>query len=55
VSLELKVFLALAPIALVAMGYALAGGDWTSAGVLAVSEIFILMSYRKEKGLGRRH
>jgi uncharacterized membrane protein len=49
-SLEMKALLVMAPIALVAMGYALAQGDWKVAGILAFSEMLTFISYRREKG-----
>lgn len=45
----MKFLLVMAPIGLIAMVYALAQGKWKNAGVLVFSEIFILMSYRREK------
>lgn len=49
VSLEMKLLLALAPIALIAMGYALTQSNWKATGVLVFCELLILMSYRREK------
>jgi hypothetical protein len=48
-SLEVKIFLALAPVGLVAMVYALTQGDWGSATSFALIEVSMFMLYRAEK------
>jgi hypothetical protein len=48
-SLEVKVFVALAPVCLVAMVYALTQGDWGSAGFFVFIEVLIFVLYRTEK------
>lgn len=48
-SLEVKVFVALAPVCLGAMVYAVTQGDWESAGLFAFIEILIFTCYRAEK------
>jgi uncharacterized membrane protein len=45
----MKALLAMAPICLVAIAYALAQGDWGSAGTLAFIEALIFVNYRTEK------
>ncbi len=49
VSLEVKIFVALAPVILVAMVYALTQGNWGSAAVFAVLEVSVVVCYRTEK------
>jgi hypothetical protein len=53
-ALEMKVLLALAPVGLVALAYALTQGDWGNAGLLVFIELLIFMCYRTEKRLQRR-
>ena len=48
-SLEMKVFAALAPVCLVAMVYALTQGDWASAGSFALIELLVVVNYRADK------
>lgn len=48
-SLEVKVFVTLAPVFFVAMVYALTQGNWQSAVVLAILEVLIFRIYRLEK------
>ena len=48
-SLEVKAFVALAPVCLVALGYALTQGDWESAGLFAFIELLIITCYRLDK------
>lgn len=48
-SLSVKIFVALAPVCLVAMGYALTQGDWESAGFFAFIEVLIFVCYRTER------
>jgi len=45
-SVEVKIFLALAPLFLVAMVIALVLGNWLSAAVLAILEVVIFTIYR---------
>lgn len=47
-SLSVKIFVALAPVCLVAMVYALTQGDWGSAAFFAFIEALIFMVYRTE-------
>jgi len=54
VSLEMKILLALAPICLVAMVYALAQGDLSAAGSFAFIGVLMILCYRTEKRLQRR-
>ena len=53
-SLEMKALLALVPVCLVAMVYALTQGNWESAGFLVFIECLIFVIYRAEKRLQRR-
>jgi hypothetical protein len=48
-SREVKVFVALAPVCLVAMVYSLTQGDWWSAGLFAFLEVLMFTLYRVEK------
>lgn len=48
-SLEVKIFVALAPVILVGMVYALTQGNWGSAAVFAVLAVSVLVCYRAEK------
>jgi hypothetical protein len=53
-SLEMKILLALAPVGLVAIAYALAHGDLSVAGTLVFIEVLVVVCYRNEKRLQRR-
>lgn len=46
--------MALAPVCLVAMVYALTQGDWENAGFFAFIEVLIFTCYRTEKRLQQR-
>ena len=48
-SIEVKIFVALAPLFLIAMVIALALGNWLSAAVLAILEVVIFTLYRVER------
>jgi hypothetical protein len=49
----MKILLVLAPVALIAMVYALTQGKLWVAGLLALNVVLILISYRREKQLER--
>jgi hypothetical protein len=48
-SLEVKIFVALAPACLVAMVYALTQDDWWSAGSFAFLLVLMVVLFRTEK------
>lgn len=47
-SLEVKIFVALAPVCLVAMAYGLTQGDWWTAGMFAFLLVLMVVLYRTE-------
>ena len=53
-SLEVKIFVALAPVCLVAMVYELTQGNWSSAGSFALFLVLMTVLYRTEKRTQRR-
>jgi hypothetical protein len=48
-SIEVKIFVALAPLFLIAMVIALTQGNWLSVAVLAILEVVIFVVYRVER------
>jgi hypothetical protein len=52
-SLDMKIFLAMAPVCFVAMVYALTQGEWESAGFFVFLEVLTVICYRTEKRLHR--
>jgi uncharacterized ion transporter superfamily protein YfcC len=52
-SLEMKLLLALAPVCLAGMIYALTQGDWWNAGMFAFLMFLTVVIYRNEKRLQR--
>lgn len=53
-SWDVKIFVALAPVCLVGMAYALTQGDWWTAGVFALLVVIMLVLYRTERRPHRR-
>lgn len=53
-SLEVKILIALAPVCLAGLVYALTQGEWWTAGVLAFSVFMTVVLYRTEKRPQRR-
>jgi hypothetical protein len=53
-SLEVKIFVALAPVCLAGMVFALIQGEWWSAGVFAFLVFMMVVLYRTEKRPQRR-
>ena len=45
----MKALLAMVPICLVAMAYALTQGNWQSVGLFALIEVLIFMNFRADK------
>lgn len=53
-SLDVKLFVALAPVCLAGMVFTLTQGDWWTAGVFAFLLLTMAVLYRTEKQLQRR-
>jgi hypothetical protein len=53
-SLDVKIFVALAPVCLVGMVLTLTQGDWLTAGVFAFLLFMMAVLYRAEKWSQRR-
>jgi hypothetical protein len=53
-SLDVKIFVALAPVCLVGMVYALTQGDWWNAGLFAFLVVLMFVLYRTEKRVHQR-